>query len=897
MRIILTHEQADFDALAASLGTALLQEGDLAVLPRRMNRNVRAFINLYGEDLPFQDFRDLPGGTIERITLVDTQALVTLKGMTNSTEIQVIDHHLLKEDIHPDWIVRVEKTGAATTLLVELIQETGLTLTPIQATLLLLGIYEDTGSLAYASTTARDIRCAAFLLEQGGSLRIAATYLNPPLSSEQRELYEKLLTNSVSHTVHHLQLITSTASAGGMVEEISSIAHKIRDLLEPDGLFILVSTDEGYRLVMRSTNDKVNVASVAKHFGGGGHERAAAALIQRKPDEPSDPSDRLNEIMAELISILPRYVRPTITVGQIMSRRPRLIQPDTSAKEASALMQRYGYEGFPVVDQDEVLGLLTRRAVDRALAHKLNLKAASLMDAGQVQVLPTDSLEHLQRVMTDSGWGQVPVYHPDKHKIVGIVTRTDLLKTLGTSNENRHQRSLAKRLEDFLPACRLKLLTTIAEAATDQHMAVYIVGGFVRDLIIGHPSLDFDIVVEGNAIALANQLSKRYGGRLVAHSRFGTAKWYLGEIHQYLMEHFGLEDKPGKSDLPESLDLITARTEFYEHPTALPTVERSSIKLDLHRRDFSINTLAIRLDGRHYGELLDFWGGYNDLQKGKVRVLHSLSFIDDPTRMLRAVRFEQRFGFQIEQRTLDLMLEAAGQLHVVTGERLRHELDLLFFESHPSIVLERLQALDLLNKIHPLLIWDDTWSEGLERLLNSSHRNHWRLPETLWGYSTRRILGYAYWWMHLPMETIWILVKRLRLPAQIERVITQSAGLFITIDQLPGKKPSQVSDMLEAISESALMVVAAGIDHSESLQLLDEYQSKWKHIQPMVNGDKLRKLGIPPGPLYGEVLLTLKHAWLDGEISDQDQEQMLLKQLLQEKKMYPPKDNQIGRAA
>ncbi len=242
MRIILTHEQADFDALAAIMAASLLQEGDIPVAPRKMNRNARSFITLYGSTLPFVDFRDLPNDPIEQITLVDTQSLVTLKGMTRDTKVAVIDHHSIKADLSPDWITKIEPTGAATTILVESLQELGRTISIEIATLLLLGIYEDTGSLAYASTTARDIRCAAYLVEQGASLKLAASYLNPPLSTEQKELYERLLACITNHEIHHCQVSIAVASAEGLVEEVSSIAHKIRDLLEPDGLFILVST-------------------------------------------------------------------------------------------------------------------------------------------------------------------------------------------------------------------------------------------------------------------------------------------------------------------------------------------------------------------------------------------------------------------------------------------------------------------------------------------------------------------------------------------------------------------------------------------------------------------------------------------------------------------------------
>ena len=325
-------------------------------------------------------------------------------------------------------------------------------------------------------------------------------------------------------------------------------------------------------------------------------------------------------------------------------------------------MRLYGYEGYPVVEDGRVIGLLTRRAVDRAIAHRLNLTAAQLMDAGEITVYPRDRIEILQNKMTDSGWGQIPVVHPDSGKIIGIVTRTDLLKTLTPNHRLPTHQNLAARLEVALPKVRLYLLKTIARAAHEQRIAIYIVGGFVRDLLLDRPGLDFDLVVEGDAISLAKSLARAYGGRVTSHTRFGTAKWLLADIPEELTNELALEwqnaqprqpqatDKLNANgdDLPASIDLITARTEFYTHPTALPTVEQGSIKLDLHRRDFTINTLALRMDGRHYGELHDYWGGLNDLKNGLVRVLHSLSFVDDPTRMLRAVRFEQRFNFEIE---------------------------------------------------------------------------------------------------------------------------------------------------------------------------------------------------------------------------------------------------------
>jgi tRNA nucleotidyltransferase (CCA-adding enzyme) len=883
MNIILTHEQADFDAVAALLAASLIQGSDIPVLPRKMNRNVHSFLALYAEELPFIDARDLPTEEISLITLVDTQALVTLKGTTRNSRVSVIDHHHQKENVDPSWSLKLEQVGAITTVLTEIIQDQNIPLTPTQANLLLLGIYEDTGSLGYISTTARDIRSAAYLMEQGASLKIASNYLNSPLSDEQKAVYEQLLANAQTEIIHGQRIIISTAEATSLLEEISSIAHKMRDLLDPDGLVIVVSTEEGYRLVLRSTTDMINVAPIAAHFGGGGHERAAAALV-RRPSGVGYTKDReeLHRINAELKNVLAANIRPPLTVKQIMSRKPRLIPPTISASEALKLMQKYGYEGFPVVENNKVVGLLTRRSVDRALAHKLNLNASSLMEAGDITVTPTDSIDHLQAIMTEKGWGQIPVFDPDKNEIVGIVTRTDLLKTLSVQQPRQRLHHLAAKLEAALPRERLQLLKAVAEQASLHQMAIYIVGGFVRDLILERPGLDFDMVVEGDAISLAKSLVEKFGGRLVCHTRFGTAKWYLDRTSTKLTDLIPSSNEIplNQGNFPASLDLITARTEFYDHPTALPTVERSSIKLDLHRRDFTINTMAVRLDGRHYGELLDHWGGFIDLKKGIIRVLHSLSFIDDPTRVIRAVRFEQRFHFKIEERTQELMLEAAGQLRTITGERIRHELDLVFSEEKAGQILQRLEELDQLSSIHPALHWQNEDSDLLTKVLAEPIPEEWEISEKMWGYPLRRVLGYTFWLMNLPEADIRSATHRLRIPGNIEKVIQQALWLSEKIHELTNQLPSEITEFMDGINPAAILCAYCRSVEADERTIIEQYMTKWRDIQPGIDGRYLTKIGLPPGPLYKSILEKLKGGWLDGKIHNSSDELTFINEII-----------------
>lgn len=867
MQIILTHEQADFDALASLLGAYLLHETAIPVLPRRLNRNVRAFVTLYGIDMPFVDQRDLPPEAVEHIILVDTQSMASIKGVRSQTSVQVIDHHPLRENLPEHWSLTIDDIGATTTMLVEALRERNGIFLPMHATLLLLGIYEDTGSLTYTRTTARDLRAAAYLLERGANLQIANDFLNHPMTPAQQALYITLQKNMEVFHIHGHTIILACGDAQDMEEELSTIAHKLREVLDPDAIFMIITTRSGVQMIARSTTDHIDVACIMAEFGGGGHERAAASLVRDTSPEA---------ICAKLIDLLPDFVRPSITVSQIMSSRPQLLSPDISVEEAAERMRRFGYEGFPVVKQGKVIGLLTRRAVDRALSHKYTKKISSLMDAGNFTVKPDDSIEHVQNIVTESGWGQIPVVNPQTEEIIGIVTRTDLLKTLAPASIIPGRFNLAQKLEAALPAERVSLLKKIAEAAVDNRAALFIVGGFVRDLLLEQPSLDFDLVVEGDAIALGKLLGKRYGGRVTSHGRFGTAKWHLKDI--FLP---GNGKKLAASGLHD-LDLVSARTEFYTHPTALPTVERGSIKLDLHRRDFTINTLALRLDGNHYGELHDYWGGMDDLREGIVKVLHSLSFVDDPTRILRAVRFEQRLKFSIDDRTLELLLEARPLIERLSGERIRHELNHIFHDPSAAKIMQRSQELDLLQFIHPSLVWDSWLTEQIGWIKTLKAED---MPDLGKSYDPQELfslLSYIVWFLRLCGVDLEQVIKRIKPSLEWAKDIRAANHLFRKSSEFRGASASQVTNVLDEYPMIATFVAHHTIQDTAVKNLLNDYLMKWRLIHPTIDGYTLKKIGLPPGPVYKRILGQIRDAWLDGEINNSQQEEAALKTLLTE---------------
>jgi tRNA nucleotidyltransferase (CCA-adding enzyme) len=866
MDIILTHERTDFDGLASLLGAYLLDQNLTPVLPRQLNRNVEAFLSLYGVELPFVDPRDMTGEPIHSVWLVDTQAMTSIKGMVKDIKVKVIDHHHQREDIPEDWEVTIRDTGATATIFVAAIQERDIPLTPVEATLLLLGIYEDTGSLTYTRTTAEDIFAAGILLERGASLNIVSDYINHPLSSAQQRVYEDLRANAESLIIHGHNLILAQADATDLEEELSSLAHKLRDLLDPDALFLLLSTSGGVQIVARSTDDHIDVSDVLSEFeGGGGHPRAAAALIN---------GSSLSEIYQKLIEILPQYVKPAIRAKDIMSKDPQTLFPETPVAEVAELMMRYGYEGYPVVNEDQILGLVTRRAVDRALAHELDVTAASIMEAGDVRVFPGDSIEQIQDVMMESGWGQIPVVSSRTKKIVGIITRTDLIKILAPHKPSPGRQNLSSRLENTLPEGRIVLLKKIAEVAVEEKVPLYIVGGFVRDLLLDTPSQDFDLVVEGDAIALADAVQEKFGGRVTSHSRFGTAKWFLDKEELIIL---GCTQEV-KDSLPDAMDFISARREFYTHPSALPTVAKGSIKLDLHRRDFTINTLALRLDGQHYGELYDYWGGLEDLRAQVVKVLHSLSFVDDPTRILRAVRYEQRYGFELDDRTRDLMLEAKELLKRVSGDRIRHEFDRIQEEELATSMMDRLAELTILQAIHPSLVWNQDLSDLIGSLPTKKPPREWQIEDEIRDLSLKKSLFYVLWLMHSKENGK--AATRLRFVSSLAEVIQAAADLRVKLGKFADLKPSQVTAFLDRVSNLAIYAVYLDCQDAALKGILSRYLSSWQHIQTTTSGNDLQEAGLEPGPRFSEILTELRNAWIDGEISSKKEEKALLEALL-----------------
>jgi tRNA nucleotidyltransferase (CCA-adding enzyme) len=867
LRLILTHENADFDAIASMLAMVRLDPSATPVLPHRVNRNVQNFMTIYAKALlSTRSHKEVRRQNIELVYVVDTQTFNAVRGMRPGTPIIYIDHHPLNHELEAHERFEGEPLGANTSLLVERIMAEGISLTPQEATFLILGIYEDTGSLSFGSTTVRDMKAATWLVEQGADLDIVSKFLTYPLTDELQPVYREMLQTAQILDIAGHPVLLATATTPQYVPELAGLAQKLRDLYDPNALVLLIQMGDEVQLIGRSSEAAIDIGKLAAYFGGGGHARASAAVINHT---------HLEAVKVQVIEQLKQRVRPVVRVRELMSSgHITSFLADTPIGTAFESIRQLGHEGFPVLWQGRVVGLLTRHALERAVNHHMLYQPVSdIMDAGHVYVTPDDSVEQLRQTMMDSGWGQMPVID-EAQNLVGIVTRTDLIRLWNESLTRPSQVGMLRdKLRQTLPKALWHLLEEISQLAQAQQTGLFLVGGFVRDLLLDVPNLDVDVVVETNAIAFVTQVVERFGGELRTHQQFNTAKWLVDErVGQAL----------GYSATPDewtfTLDFATARTEFYHEPTILPTVRQSSIKLDLHRRDFTINALAIRLSPEPVGELLDYYNGERDLREGIIRVLHSLSFVDDPTRMMRAIRFEQRLGFHIESRTAELFHAALPLIQRVSGDRLRNELNLMMREAYPLRNFRRLDELGILGQIHPALRVDKWFEAACTALLNFRRTPIWEIPPefddwrvAMFGLFTARLDEVT---LDELAETLSIARGNVRHLKGLQKVYRAFCGVA------PKTPPSHIVTLLEDFDHIEWVMLWASASYAYQRRLIERFVTTWRFIKPGYSGDALIARGLKPGPIIGIILTELKRALLDGEIEPGPQETAYLTTLI-----------------
>lgn len=844
MNLILTHKQPDFDALASMVAAQKLYPNSVMVVEGKPAEPVQEFLALAKDGLPLRSVKDIDPELVERVILVDTFELRRSGHMgrefANRPDVmmEVFDHHPYYGEKKAG--MRIEPVGACTTLLVEQLAGLGLSLSVFEATLLALGIYDDTGSLLFENTTVRDVRAVAYLLEQGAQLGIVAKYLRRHLSPEQKLLLRELLENGKTEYFDGVPVFLSEVHSKEYVEGLALLAHSIGELEGAQTWFIAVHMENKVFLVGRSTADGMAVNEIIRVFGGSGHTSAASAAVK---------DAQLEDIMAKLRQEIRRRVHHPYLVRDIMSHPVKCVFPDTKLNEVEKLLLRYGHTGVPVVDdQEQLVGVISRRDVEKAIKHGLHhAPVKGFMTIEVVTVEAKASWDEAQKLMVEHNIGRLPVL--ENGRVVGIVTRSDILRqehgsAVPIEAVLARQRSAAIRQDilqilENLPPEMKKILTGVRLVADAQLCPVFLVGGFVRDLLLKTPTQDLDFVVEGSGLRFAQALAEVFdSAELSPHPEFGTASLIFEDG-----THF---------------DVAGTRCEYYAFPGALPQVEESGLREDLFRRDFTLNTMAICLNQERYGELIDYYGGLRDLQQGEIRLLHRLSFIDDPTRMMRAVRFARRYDFVLTKETLNALQAAlkTGVMAKLSQERFTEELMLIYAEAN--------------------------YGEMVRDLVELGIFRFWFEDELPWNFSLLP-LNHS----QADLEQRWIYSIALMSQGQISRVLSRvklSRTLRIRTEEFGNLRDklrfcyciSEVDRLLAGQPRWLLELLSSAPELKESVKA---YLIALDHMKMQVDGKRLIQLGVKRGPMIGRILREVREAWLDGRIKTPEDEEDYLGKL------------------
>jgi tRNA nucleotidyltransferase (CCA-adding enzyme) len=427
--------------------------------------------------------------------------------------------------------------------------------------------------------------------------------------------------------------------------------------------------------------------------------------------------------------------------------------------------------------------------------------------------------------------------------------------------------NLRNKIEKAIPKKTFQLLLNIGRMADQEKINAFMVGGFVRDLLLGKKNLDMDIVVEGDALKFSRKLAERFKAGLVSYPRFGTSTIILKDKFK--------------------IDFAQARSEIYPYPAALPRVKFSHLRDDLYRRDFTINAMAIQINAASFGRMIDFFGGQEDLKARKIRILHRLSFIDDPTRIFRAVRFEKRYGFKIETQTEKLIKQAINQkLFAQTSkERLRNEICLILSEKKPEPAIERMNELDELRFIHPQLKWNLKKAKLFQKI---RQQISWFAKNAPGQITLKQWLIYfAALVKDLPIRQIKKIGCAYRFSAEEQKKLTKMCGEYKKV--LSGLsrtklRPSQIYALLIPYgSEEIIFFLSQAKKRSAEIKL-KKFITVYQRVKNCLGGHDLIKMGFTPGVQFKHILSRLLCANLDYGIDSKKAASDFLKKLLPAKR-------------
>ena len=867
MEVITTHLNADFDSMASMVAAKKLYPEAVLVFSGSQEKNLRRF---FVQSVMIYDFQRIKNIELEKVTkliVVDTRQVARIGNFAKCLNNPGIEVHLY--DHHPDApgdmkgdVEVVRPVGSTATVFIEIFQERHIDISREEATLLAMAEHEDTGSFTFSTTTAADLRAMAWLMERGAQLSTVTQYITHELTSNDITLLNELIKSATTYTIQSIPITVTRITTSHYIDEFSLIVRQFMSMENLNVIFALASMGERIYLIARSRIPEVNVGMIAMEFNGGGHASAAAATINDMT---------LIEAEEKLIRLLHKHVRPESKAWELMSSPIISVGPELTIMEANDILIRYGITMLPVLKDNAILGLFSRRDASKAIFHNLgHLPVTEFMTTEFATLPPSATLADIQELIIEHRQRFIPIV--ENGRLDGVITRTDLfnllvndpaylpsLNTTQSEPSGERNRNLTNLLTQSLNRDMLILLQTIGEVAHRNHFTAYAVGGFVRDLMLHIENYDLDVVVEGDGITFAKQLAEAVGGSIRTHVKFNTAVVKMPNGFK--------------------VDIATARLEYYEYPAAMPTVELSSIKLDLFRRDFTINAMAVHLNPEKFGILVDFFNCQNDLKDRKIRILHNLSFVEDPTRIFRAIRLEQRMGFALGKLT-EKQLKNAVKMNMFDqqfGRRYFQEIKLILSEPNPLPAIQRMAQFDLLKFLHHSLILDPPLAEILEEAQRAvSWHKLLYLAESCQPWivyllaltsriQTRALLAFCRKF-EAPERYTHLLIKEKVETKRIVRVLERRAHLC----------PSEIYWLLKGLSHEGLLFAMALCRNKAGKQAVSLYVTRLRHVKTRLRGEDLIKMGYRTGPIFQTMLNHLLEKKLDGDLRTREDEIKLL---------------------
>jgi tRNA nucleotidyltransferase (CCA-adding enzyme) len=867
--LILAHANVDFDAFAGMLAAQLLYPGARICLHGGVNRNVREFYNLHADQIPSVEPSAVDRDSVRRLVLVEVTSADRLGEFSplfkrEDVEVVAFDHHgeaHLNGEIDSGTTL-VGRDGSIVTALLKLLLERATEISPMHATAFALGIHEDTGSLTYASTTFRDIEALAACVRLGANQELLGRYLRGPLQPDQRNLLRLLSANRSEREVAALRVVSAFAQVDGYVEDVSTLASRVGEVSDWDVLLLSVEMEGRVLVVARSRTSALAVDEALGALGGGGHAQAASCFIREGNAEKA-----LDRALAEV----ERVARAPLRAREVMSRPVHAVESTDDISATLVECQRLGLSGIQVSENGHLTGTVSREDLDRAVRHGLSHAPVKGVMSSGVPVIGADAtLGELRDLLATGRAGRLVVvakgpYRSESRVPVaaaeGVVTRGDLLRALhepeGLDRPLPDAEATAAVRERLGDIARLQAVLPAVERVAAAHDPVYLVGGAVRDVLLGEQSLDLDLMVEGDALAFARALAGELGVTCHPHEKFQTAV-VKGR------------DRNGND---VRIDVATARTEVYGAPGALPEVERSTLRHDMARRDFTINAMATSLRVDDLGATYDFFGGFRDLRGRTVRVLHNLSFVEDPTRLLRAVRYEARLGFEIDRHTLSLArgcieMRLVGDL---ASARLRDELIDLLLEEQVVLALARMSEIGLDRALHRGLDAGAETRALVERATNVAER------EPFAGSVRPALVRLAVLCRGMGPSEVYDWLSALKLRRRDQDVVaaaaTLSSSLAEQLEAEPPPAPSELREALDGVPLEALLVAAVRARDPELVERrVRSYVELVHDTRLEITGDDLKRAGAHESPAIGRALKETLALKLDGFVQGRDEE-------------------------